>query len=218
MTVLRASAPRTLSPDPGTARDWLQRELSRSDYQESLLQRVTGWFNDVLGRLLDATGNGGLSPLVAFALLTLLVGGIALALSRLRSNPAPPSSSAPVFAEARRTADQHRRLAQTALARESWDEAVLEAVRAMTSGLVERGLLPDQSDVTVHEIGEQAAAIFPSARRRLRAMTLAFDATRYGDRPADDQQARAVVDLEVELSERAPERPTSLARASAVPR
>lgn len=206
-----------LFPDPGTAHDWLRRELSRAEYQESLSERFSRWFNNLVDDLAAATQGHGLSPVAALVLLALLAGGIALVLSRLRANPAPVGASAAVFSEARQTADEHRRRADTALQREEWGEAVVEAVRALAAGLVERGLIPEQSGVTVHEIGERAAELFPRQVRRLEAMSLVFDETRYGERPAEERQAREVVELERELGTRTPETGTRVTTI-AVPR
>ena len=194
-----------LFPDPDTAHDWLRRELSRSEYQESLSERFSRWFNNLIDDLAAATQGHGLSPAAALVLLALLAGGIALVLSRLRANPAPVGASAAVFTEARQTADEHRRRANTALQQGEWGEAVVEAVRALAAGLVERGLMPEQSGVTVHEISTRAAELFPREVLRVEALSFVFDETRYGDRPADERQAREGVELERELGARSPE-------------
>jgi hypothetical protein len=194
-----------LFPDPDTAHDWLRRELSRAEYRESLSERFSRWFNNLIDDLAAATQGHGLSPVAALVLLALLAGGIALVLSRLRANPAPAGASAAVFSEARQTADEHRRRADAALQREEWGEAVVEAVRALAAGLVERGLMPEQSGVTVHEISERAGELFPREVQGLEAMSLVFDETRYGDRPPDEGRAREVVELERELGTRTPE-------------
>ena len=136
-----------------------------------------------MNTLLSSTG-GGLNPVVALVLLALLAAGIAFALSRLRANPTSVSPDHTVFSEARQTAQEHRRRAEAALSRAQWGEAVVEGVRAMASGLVERGLVPEQADVTVHEISERASALFPGCRERLEEMSRVFDLTRYGARPA----------------------------------
>ena len=206
-------------PDPETAREWLQEELARTEYQEPFLERFARWFNDLVGEVQDATSTGGgLSRLVAFVLLALLVVGIALALSRLRANPTPPTSGTAVFSEEPETAEEHRRRAHVALSQERWGEAVIESVRALASGLLERNLMAEQSGVTAHEIGWRAAELFPSHRGRLETMSMVFDETRYGDRPADEARARDVVALESELGSRSPQGTGARGPASVVPR
>jgi hypothetical protein len=211
------AVPGALFPDPGTARDWLRQELSGQEYQESLMERFRRWFDELLDTVSSATG-GGLDPVVALILLALLAAGIALALSRLRANPTSGADSRAVFSEARLTAAEHRGRAHAALAQEQWGEAAVEAVRALAAGLVERGLVPEQTDITVHELGERAATLFPDRRDRLEAMARVFDETRYGARPADEDAARAVVDLELELATAIPDRDRGRGAVSAVPR
>ena len=218
MTHLWAATPGTLFPDPETGRDWLRQELSRPEYQESFLERFTRWFNEMVESVRVATGTGGLNPVVALVLLALLVGGIAFLLSRLRANPAPATTSAAVFSEAPLTAAEHRRRAHGALAREHWGEAVIESVRALAAGLVERGLMPEQSGVTVHEISSRAAELFPDRRTQLETMSSVFDETRYGDRPADESRARDVVGLEEELGSRTARETGVRTPANVVPR
>ena len=199
-------APRSWFPDPESARELLQDELARPEYQEPFLERVARWFNELVDSARDATAtSGGLSQLAALVLLALLVVGVAVALSRLRANPTPATSGTAVFSEAPETAEEHRRRANAALRQERWGEAVIESVRALASGLVERNLMPEQSGVTVHEIGWRATELFPAHRSRLETMTAVFDETRYGERAADAVVAREVVALEAELAERTPE-------------
>lgn len=218
MTVLLSMLPGALSPDPDTARRWLRDELSGPDYQESFAERVTRWFNDFMDSVFSMAGPGGLDPVLGLVLLALLAGGVALALSRLRANPTSGAPDAAVFSEARQSADEHRRRAHVALEQAQWAEAVVESVRALAAGLVERGLIPEQSGVTVHEISQRASTLFPAHLTRLEEMALVFDETRYGDRPAQEPQARAVVELERDLATRSPEESGARAPVSAVPR
>lgn len=218
MTQLGFATPGALFPDPGTARDWLSRELSRPEYQESLLERFSRWFDDLLNSASEAAGQGAMSSVVALVLLLVLVTGIALALSRLRANPTQAAPGSAVFSDPRLTAAEHRRLARTALDQEQWGAAVVESVRALAAGLVERGLMPEQPGVTIHEISDRAAAVFPAHGPRLEVAARAFDETRYGDRPADERQARATVELEQELGAADPEATGARSPATAVPR
>lgn len=216
MTLLPMSSPAGLFPDPGTARDWLDRELSRPEYKESLLDRFARWFNGVMDGVRSVTG-GSMNPVLAMVLLLLLAAGLALVLSRLRPNPTSAQETA-LFSEPRESAEEHRRHAREALAGQRWGEAVVEAVRALAVELVERGLAPEQAGVTVHEIGARAGALFPACTTRLEAMARLFDETRYGDRPADEEQARSVVALEQELRERSPGHADPATSLNAVPR
>ena len=206
-------------PEPGPARDWVRDELAQPEYRESLLERVSRWFEDLFDDVESATvAAGGLDPMVAVVLLALVLGALALALSRLRANPAPSAADEAVFAETRQTAEEHRRRARTALDRRQWDEAVVEAVRALASTLFERGLMPEQPGVTVDEITGHASRLFPASRSRLEDVAVVFDETRYGEHPADEARAVAAADLEVELSTAHPATGAAPSPAPAVPR
>jgi hypothetical protein len=219
VTGLGPVLPGAVFPDPGTAREWLGEELARPEYQEPFLERFARWFNELVDDVRAATDtSGGLSPLVALVLLALLAAGVAVALSRLRANPTPSTTGTAVFAEAPESAEEHRRRATAALRQERWGDAVIESVRALASGLVERDLMAEQSGVTVHEISWRAAELFPAHRRRLEAMSTVFDETRYGGRPADEARARDVLELEAELGSRSPEGTGARGPGNMVPR
>jgi Domain of unknown function (DUF4129) len=219
LTTLHSATPGSLFPDPGSAREWLRDELARPAYQEPLLERFARWFNELVDSARDAAGQSdGLSRLVALVLLALLVVGVAAALSRLRANPAQPRSGTALFSEAPETAEEHRRRADAALRDEQWDAAVIESVRALASGLVERDLMAEQSGVTAHELTGRAAELFPRHRSRLETMSTVFDETRYGDRAADEASAREVVELEAELGSGIPEGAGARGPAIVVPR
>jgi hypothetical protein len=216
---LLTGVPRSFFPDPETARELLREELARPDYQEPFLERLARWFNELVDSARDATAtSGGLSQLAALVLLALVVVGIALALSRLRANPTPAKSGAAVFSDAPETSEEHRRRANAALRQQRWGEAVIESVRALASGLVERNLMPEQSGVTAHEISRRAAELFPRHESRLETMTAVFDETRYGERAADEARARELVALEAELESCSPEGSGARGPAIVVPR
>lgn len=218
MTLLPvARAPWALFPDPGTGRQWLREELSRPKYRESLVDRFNRWFDELVAGLQDV-GNVGLDPVLALVLLVLLGAAAAFLLSRLRANPVSAERSAAVFAEARLSAAEHRRLAGSALGDGRWDEAVVEAVRALASGLFERGLVEEHTDVTVQELIAGTSRFFPQHRERLTRVGRTFDATRYGGRAAHEAEARDAVALELELSTRPPEDDPSRGPVVAVPR
>ena len=214
-----AGLPGALFPDPGTGRDWLREELSRPEYQEGLLERVSRWFRSLLDGVQEAAASsGGFSPLVGIVLLVVLVAVGAFLLSRLGANPSRAEADGQVFTETRLDAQEHRRRATAALERSDWDEAVVESVRALAAGLFERGLVQENDQVTVHEVTEGAAALFPNLRERLAEVGEVFDATRYGDRAADEAPARAAAALEAEVARSTPGTTTGQGPVAAVPR
>ena len=195
----------------------MREELAHPKYRESLVDRFNRWFDELLGGLRDV-GNVGINPVLALVLLVLLGATAAFLLSRLRANPALAERSTSVFADERQSAAEHRRLAGHALAGSRWDEAVVEAVRALASGLFERGLVEEHPNVTVQEIIAGASRLFPRHRERLARAGRVFDETRYGGRAAREAEARDAVALELELSTRPPEDDPSRGPVVAVPR
>lgn len=202
--------PLELRPDPGPAQDWVRNELAKPEYQPSLLDRAVQWFWDQVGKLGDAAEKlGRLDPAVALILLVLLVVGLAVVLARLRREPPAAQAGGAVLEDARTTAAQYRARAGRALAEERWDDAVLDAMRAITVGLVERALADDVPSATAHEVAELAGGVFPEQRARLAAAARLFDDIRYGDRHGTRAGAAELVDLEHTLRELRPQASTS---------
>jgi hypothetical protein len=211
--------PLELRPDPGPARDWVRNELAKSEYQPSLLERVVGWFRHLIGKLLDATQQiGRIDPVVGFALLVLLLVGVALLLSRLRRDPRSAGRDRAVVEDSRTTAAQYRARAGAALAQERWDDAVLDGMRAIAVGLVERALSEDVPSATAHEVADAAALVFPAERARLVRAARLFDDVRYGDRHASRAGATDLLDLERTLRDLRPEAGPADGPVLAVPR
>lgn len=208
-----------IRPEPGPARDWVREELARSEYQPSLLERVAGWFGDLLDKLLNAAdGIGRLDPVFALVLVGLLVVGAAVVLARLRPAGVRREASAPVLGEKRMTAAGHRALAERARDEGRYDDAVVEALRAIAVGLVERALLDDRPATTAREVALAAAASFAGLAGRLHAAAERFDAVRYGDRHADRAAADELLDLEAAVRHAHPEATGTAGPVLAVPR
>lgn len=204
--------------DPDRARELLVRELSRSRYQESLVERFQRWLTDLLDSLGEATsGSGVLGVVTAVVVVVVLVALLGLALSRLRRDGGRERAAAAVFEQRRRSAEQHRRDAEAALAAGRHDEAVLEAVRALTAGLVERDLLREAVGLTVLETTAVAASRFPTHADDLQRLRVAFEETRYGDRRADAAVATDALRVEELVRRSAPARAASGEALPAVP-
>ena len=208
-------APGVLDPDPPTARRWLERELARPEYRESLVQRLQRWFGELLD-LVPGTG-AGLGRVAAVVLVVGLLAVVALVATRLRRTAEAPRESAAVFDERRLRSEEHRRAARAAQEAGRHDEALLEAVRALTAGLSERGLLPDRAGVTVAETTRAATGRFPELGADLARVARDFDATRYGQRTPGPEVAAAALALEEKVRRATPGRGTAPAEP-AVPR
>ena len=190
----------TLFPDPGAARDLLARELSKPEYQPDLAERIRDWINELLSRFFNSAPSGSVAMQVVLAVLAVVaVAAIAVALSRVRRNHASPVDP-DVFDGVRRSAIDHRALAASAYSDGDYDTALIEAVRALTAGLIERGLLSEVPGLTSHETQAAADAHFADYSAALHSTVMAFDEVRYGGIEATKSRARAAIDLEVQIS------------------
>ena len=186
-----------LDPTSAQAREWLEAELRKGIYREQpgLLERLADW----VGELLGGTAAGGAFPAWTVGLAVAL-GLAVVALVIARSVRAERRMTGPrragVLDGPTRTADEHRAAARAALASGDADTAVLEGYRALARSAVERTLLDDLPGRTAHEVAVALVPVFPASAGPLAAAADAFDAVRYGHRPADLDTARAVVALE----------------------
>jgi hypothetical protein len=212
-------APLELRPDPGPAQDWVRHELAKPEYQPSLMERILRWIWGLFERFLDATQNvGRLDPVLALGLLVLLLVGLAVVLARLRREPRSRVAERSVLEDTRTTAAQYRARAGRALAEERWDDAVVDGMRAIAVGLVERALVEDLPAATAREVALAAGTVFGSERERLGAAARLFDDVRYGDRHATRAGAADLLDLEHRLRELRPDRTAETGPVLAVPR
>jgi hypothetical protein len=165
-----------LRPDPDPARDWVREELAKHEYQPTPMERVLRWLNDLLDKLVHGlSGVGRLDPLLAVPLLVVLLGLVVLVLARLRRDPSRPARTAAVLTEERISAAEHRALAARAMAEERWDDVVVESVRALAVGLVERDLIDDQPGATAREVADAGARLFTAEAGRLHRAAEAVD-------------------------------------------
>jgi len=200
--LVRASAVRLdappVTPDGPTAQRWAVDELSRPEYhqRESLLVRFLHW----LGELFDGAPTLGMPPGWAAVVLVgavVAVVGIALLVAGPVRRTRRVRTARPVFDDAPRSAAELRALADDAVARGAWDEAVVERFRALVRGLEERVVLAEVPGRTADEAARDASAAFDDLAAELAAAARTFDDVRYGGRhagPADDAALRRLDD------------------------
>lgn len=204
MTPLAMSLPTVpVLPGPDDARELLRTELDRPEYRPGLFERIRAWFADLFETLFGGLSGTDLPTwwilLVLLGLGAALVALVVWVLLRGRGGRTGHADEG-VFDGRRLSAASHRAAAQRALADGDHDLAVVEAVRALAAGLIERSLLADAPDLTVHELTQTAAARFASERESLVRTGQAFDEVRYGDRHADAETARAALELEQRIA------------------
>lgn len=189
-----------LVPSPDEARGLLRRELARDEYRQDLLPRILARLQRLFEDALAAAAGVGPASAVA-ALLVLL--GLALALmwllSRARTTAAATPPGALLGAEEVSAAELRRR-AQEALLEGRHEDAVVDAVRALTVHQVELGRLTDVPGATAREVAAALAAGAPPLAARFDRMAALFDGVLYGKHPASAGDARFVLTLDDELA------------------
>ena len=199
-TLLRLDPP--LDPSSDEGRSLLRRELLEPRYNDqNLLERL---LNAILRRIdggINAASNIGVLPTFA-AMLVLLALLLALGwlASRARRSPTADATTRAVLTDEIVTADQLRRRAEEALAQSRFEDAVVEAFRALAVRQVERGRLEDSPGTTAHEVSVVLAREYPHQRARMDLNANLFDAVLYGDRSATREQALDVLSLDDEMA------------------
>lgn len=188
-----------LDPDADQARELLETELGRAEYNrpESVVAAIVGW---VVERLNDLTltlgAAGGLSQLMLLVVVVVVVLAALFAARGVRRQRRLTTGPDAVLDEIGVTAAEYRARARAALQRGEWDTALLDSYRAIAVGAQERTLLDELPGRTAHEVAVALAPRFPDLRDRLADAADSFDGVRYGDGHVGPDQARAAVDLE----------------------
>ena len=194
-----------LRPEPDEARAWVERELSRPEYEVSLLDRFTSWLND-LWQLLQANAlsASSLSTGAAIVLFALLLAAVLTVAGRLRREPGRLAAPDAGLGSGRTSPEDHRAAAEAALAAGDHDRVIVEAFRAVAARAVDRGVLHERVGRTAGELSTELAPAYPDHAPALRTASDAFDRVFYGHVPATQADARAVLDLEMALREARP--------------
>jgi hypothetical protein len=202
-TALRLADP-PLDPSGDEARSLLRQELSKPEYNDTNpIERVERWigrlFDDGVGTAIDVPALGTFAAIVV---ALLLVVGLGLLVSRARRTARVRSERAPALTDEAVSADELRRRAEAALAASRYDEALVDAYRALAVRQVERGRIEDLPQATAHELAAALEIEFPAQRHLIARSADLFDAVLYGDHPATREQAVDVLALDDELSGR----------------
>lgn len=198
--LLRLDPP--LDPSSEEGRSLLQRELLEPRYNDqNLLERLL----NAIGRRIDGGINaaadfGALSTLAAMVILLALLLALAGLASRARRTTTAKVASRAVLTDEVVTADQLRGRAEEALSQSRFEDAVIEAFRALAVRQVERGRLEDSPGTTAHEVSLVLAHEYPHQRTRVDLSANLFDAVLYGDRSATREQALDVLALDDEMA------------------
>jgi hypothetical protein len=211
----------SIRPQPDEARSWLERELSRPEYHQSLVDRFLSWLGDLWDRLTQgALEASPLSTAAAALVLAVLAVLVTLVLSRVRREPSRAGTGGSARIGSELSPDDHRSAARSALADGAADLALVEAFRALAARAVQRGLVEERPGLTAHELASDLRPVFPDHADDLDHASALFDLVFYGDLPATAADAQRVLDLDDLLRRARPDRPheSEPAPAAAVPR
>lgn len=191
-----------LVPSPDEARSRLRRELLQPEYhQEDLLQRLLAWLGRQIDRgLAAAAQTPPLSALAAMVIGLALVLALVWLTSRVRRSGRSGTVDGGVLARDGVPAAALRARAEAALADGRAADALLDGFRAIAVRAVERGSLEDRPGATAHEVALTLAGQLPEQADRLTEAARLFDEVLYGDRPATEGQALAVLRLDDDLA------------------
>lgn len=188
-----------LTPDPDTARAWVEEELQRPPYQqgESFAQRFAQWLSDLIQELLNTSGTANvpvlgyvLGAVVLAVLLVLAVRFWAPALRQGRRR-----KGATVLEDDFRTADEIDAAADSAARGGHYSLAVLERYRAIVRRCEERVIIDDRAGRTALEAARDIGAALPEFSVALMDAGDTFGAVLYGHRDATAADAERIGSL-----------------------
>jgi Domain of unknown function (DUF4129) len=188
-----------LDPSPAQARDWLEQELDRSDYQSTWLDSAIHWVIEKLNMLFDGTVMAGFSPAITALVALVVIALLVWVLPKVRRESRAARLDGAVLEDLTITARTYRDRAAQAIGDKRYDDAVLDGFRAIARDMSDRTLLADAPGITAHEAGLALAPFFPDHADRLARAADLFDAVRYGHRRATADQAGQVQRLDAEL-------------------
>lgn len=195
------AVPARLDPGNDEARSWLRDELAKPAYRDTRdpLQRamdaIEEWLTDLLS---GANAPSDPVPTIVAVLATLALVALVVHALRFVRRTERRRGTGPeaVLGDERLTAAQFRARAEKALAEQRYDDCVLDALRSVAAGAVERTVLEDAPSLTAHEIAARLATTFPAQARDLGVAADRFDAVAYGDQEATREAAEQLLALE----------------------
>jgi hypothetical protein len=133
---------------------------------------------------------------MARVVLVAVVAALAWLISRARRTAHEKDERQAVLTDEVVTADELRARAEAALGAGRFEEALVEAFRAVAVRQVERGRLADAPGATAHEVSEALAREYAGMADDVHRSARLFDEVLYGHRPATREQAVSVLALD----------------------
>ncbi|QTZ92253.1 DUF4129 domain-containing protein [Streptomyces auratus AGR0001] len=191
------------------AREAAERELSDPRYHQhdpNPIQRALDWLWDRVDALFHTaagtTPGGWIGLLAIAACVLLLIVALRLRLGAVRRTP---TTSGALFADAPRTAAEHRAAAARHAAEGRWSQAIQDRMRALVLALEERALLTPGPGRTADESATEAGRVLPAHADRLRTAARTFDDVTYGGRPGTERAYALLTSLDNDLQQAKPD-------------
>ena len=192
--------------DRDAARDAAQSELSKPGYPSaSLWDRITGWFEEMLYRIMVEGSQvpGGwftITVLIVLFVVAVVV-AVRVAMRTMRTNRGGESA---LFGALGMSAAQHRAAAEQAAAQGDWAAAIRHRLRAVARHLEETAVLTAVPGRTATELARDAGVAIPALTIELRRAADTFNDVTYGEQPGTELAYRTVADLDDHLRTRSP--------------
>lgn len=198
-----------VDPDREEARRWLVEELSQQKYQAAkpnwwdlLSKAVLDWLSSL------SLGNAGFLQGPFLLLVVLVIAGALVGAFFIFGAPKLARRSAVSGAlfglDESRTSEELRAAAQSAAQQGDWALAIEELFRCLARGLAERVLVSTNPGTTALGFAARAGEVFPDHAARLQSNARSFDRVRYLDGSGSEEEYRALVELERDLSRARP--------------
>ena len=190
--------------DRDGARDAAGNELGKPIYPSaSLWDRITGWFEELLYRIMvegSQVPGGWFTITILLVLLTAaVVVAVRVAMRTMRTNR---GTDAALFGSVEMSAAQHRTAAEQAAAQGDWALAIRHRLRAVARGLEETAVLNPVPGRTATELARDAGSVIPGLSDELRRAADAFNDVTYGEQTGTESRYRVVADLDDHLRTR----------------
>ncbi len=190
-----------LDPEAPEARQWLEDELAKPEYQNAqpnafdlAMQAIRDWFISVFEGASGLPGPLLTLLLIVVVTVVVVVGLLIYGIPRLRRRRL---AAVPLFDDAdRRDLDTLRRAATAAAAAGDWPLAIEERFRALVRGMVERDLIRVHPGTTARGVVDAASVPFPAHERSLQSAAADFDEVRYLGRAGTRERYEALTELE----------------------
>lgn len=193
--------------DPGRVRDAVREVLSRPEFRQQrpgALQTLREWLTDQLTRILGTVTLGGAGSVVGLVVFVLVIGVVALLLTRfgLRLSRDPERAAALPQAP-RRSAAEWQAEAERLERAGDWRGGLRCRYRALVALLAQRGLVREVPGTTAGEYRAQVGRSAPAAAGAFGGATELFELAWYGNRPTGAREARRFGMLAEQVAARA---------------